>query len=64
MTATVIIPTTGSPELFTAIKSVLDQTYDTKCYIVCDGPEYVYAVRNFLKSFEKTVALPAVCSSP
>ena len=40
MTATVIIPTTGSPELFTAIQSVLDQTYDTKCYVVADGIKY------------------------
>ena len=53
MSATVIIPTTGSRELYTAIKSVLDQTYDTKCYIVCDGPEYVYAVKNFIRTFEK-----------
>jgi glycosyltransferase involved in cell wall biosynthesis len=66
MTATVIIPTTGSPELFTAIKSVLDQTYDTKCYIVCDGPEYVYAVRNFLKQFEehKNYKKIMICNLP
>ena len=37
MSATVIIPTTGSPELRTAIKSVLDQTYPTTCYVVSDG---------------------------
>jgi glycosyltransferase involved in cell wall biosynthesis len=53
MTATVIIPTTGSRELYTAIESVLNQTYDTKCYIVCDGPEFVYPVRNFIRQFEK-----------
>jgi hypothetical protein len=53
MTATVIIPTTGSRELYTAIESVLNQTYDTKCYIVCDGPEFVYAVKNFVRIFEK-----------
>ena len=47
MTATVIIPTTGAPPVHEAIKSVLNQTYDTKCYIVCDGPEYVYAVKKF-----------------
>jgi len=52
MTATVIIPTTGSPELHTALKSVLDQTYDTKCYVVCDGPDFVYATKNFIKGFE------------
>ena len=53
MSATVIIPTTGSPEVYKAIESVLNQTYDTKCYIVCDGPDYVYAVKNFIKQFEK-----------
>lgn len=40
MSATVIIPTTGSPELRTAIQSVLDQTYeDTTCYVVVDGEQ-------------------------
>jgi len=37
MTATVIIPTTGSPELKDAVQSVLEQTYETKCYVVADG---------------------------
>jgi hypothetical protein len=37
MTATVIIATTGVPELKSAIKSVLEQIYPTKCYIVADG---------------------------
>jgi glycosyltransferase involved in cell wall biosynthesis len=53
MSATVIIPTTGSPEVIEAIKSVLDQTYDTKCYVVCDGPEFSYTVKNMLKWVEK-----------
>ena len=53
MSATVIIPTTGSPELYYAIESVMNQTYDTKCYIVCDGPEFVYTVKNFVRQFEK-----------
>ena len=53
MTATVIIPTTGAAPVHEAIKSVLNQTYDTKCYIVCDGPEFVYAVKNHIKQFEK-----------
>ena len=52
MTATVILPTIGSKELYNAIESVLNQTYDTKCYIVCDGPDYTYTVKNFVKSFE------------
>jgi Glycosyl transferase family 2 len=37
MTATVIIPTTGSSELRKAIESVLEQKYPTTCYVVCDG---------------------------
>lgn len=37
MTATVIIPTTGAPELRKAIESVLEQNYPTTCYVVCDG---------------------------
>ena len=38
--ATVIIPTTGAPEVRDAIDSVLAQTVPTTCYIVCDGPEF------------------------
>jgi len=53
MSATVIIPTTGAAPVHESIKSVLEQTYDTKCYIVCDGPEFVYAVKNHIKQFEK-----------
>ena len=37
MSATVIIPTTGSPELEDAVKGVMNQTYDTMCYVVADG---------------------------
>ena len=53
MSATVIIPTTGSPEVVESIKSVLDQTYDTKCYVVCDGPDFSYTVKNMLRWVEK-----------
>jgi len=52
MSATVIIPTTGAATVYDAIESVLDQTYDTNCYIVCDGPDFVHAVRNHIKVFE------------
>jgi glycosyltransferase involved in cell wall biosynthesis len=42
MSATVIIPTTGSPVVVDAIKSVLNQTYkDTQCYVVIDGDEHL-----------------------
>lgn len=39
MTATVIIPTTGAPELSDAIESVLKQNYPTMAYVVVDGQE-------------------------
>lgn len=40
MSAVVIIPTTGSPEVHIAIKSVLNQSYKTKCYLICDGEQF------------------------
>jgi len=40
MSVTVIMPTTGAPELKDAVRSVLNQSYDTKCYVVADGPKY------------------------
>ena len=40
MSATVILPTTGVPELKSAVQSVLEQTYETKCYVVADGVKY------------------------
>ena len=40
MSATVIIPTTGIPELKGAIGSVLKQSYETKCYVVSDGRQH------------------------
>jgi glycosyltransferase involved in cell wall biosynthesis len=52
MSATVIIPTTGSPELKTAIQSVLDQTYkDVTCYVVIDGDENYDATMHSLLQF-------------
>ena len=52
MSVTVIIPTTASVELNDAIKSVLNQTYPTTCYVVADGPEYVHTVKMTIKSLE------------
>ena len=40
MSATVIIPTTGSHDVVRAIDSVLNQTYPTTCYVVIDGKEH------------------------
>ena len=39
MKATVIIPTTGTPELHDALKTALSQN-QTKVYVVCDGDNY------------------------
>jgi glycosyltransferase involved in cell wall biosynthesis len=40
MSATVIIPTTGAPELRKAVDSVIKQTHkDTVCYVVIDGEQ-------------------------
>lgn len=47
MTATVIIPTTGSFDLREAVDSVLLQTYSTTCYVVVDGDE------NWLKTIDQ-----------
>jgi hypothetical protein len=47
MTATVIIPTTGSFDLRKAVDSVLLQTYPTTCYVVIDGDE------NWLKTCDQ-----------
>jgi hypothetical protein len=50
MSATVIIPTTGSPEVKTAVESVLNQSHPTKCYIVIDGDENVEKTLEVLDS--------------
>jgi len=51
MSATVIIPTTGNKELRTAIVSVLDQSYDTKCYVVVDGEQYSGKTHSILSDY-------------
>jgi hypothetical protein len=51
MTATVIIATTGVPELKSAIKSVLEQTYPTKCYVVSDGIKNHSRTRMIVEDF-------------
>ena len=53
MTATVIIPTTGTPELRKAVESVLNQTYDTQCYVVIDGDQYTNQSWDVLNDFHK-----------
>jgi glycosyltransferase involved in cell wall biosynthesis len=51
MTATVIIPTTGAPELRKALESVLTQTYNTQCYVVCDGEQFEGKVKVITDEF-------------
>ncbi len=63
MKATVIIPTTGSPEVRNAIESVLKQTIDTQCYVICDGEQYSGKTSVILSEFAgnknlKSVYLP------
>ena len=48
MTATVIIPTTGSRDLEQALNSVLNQTYKTHAYVVIDGPEHAQKVDDII----------------
>jgi glycosyltransferase involved in cell wall biosynthesis len=52
MSATVIIPTTGVPEVVDAVKSVLNQTYPTDCYVVIDGDDHVDKAVELLKQFD------------
>jgi glycosyltransferase involved in cell wall biosynthesis len=61
MTATVIIPTTGSPELKQAIESVLNQTYENvTCYVVCDGEENYGKVSNIVREFGSKIKLASL----
>lgn len=51
-TATVIIPTTGSTCLDSAISSVVNQTHkDTQCWVVIDGPEFAANTREITKRY-------------
>ena len=51
MSVTVIIPTTGTPELRTAIESVLNQTKDTECLVICDGLQYKGKVSTIVSDY-------------
>jgi glycosyltransferase involved in cell wall biosynthesis len=51
MSATVIIPTTGAPEVRKAIESVLNQTYLTDCYVVVDGEQNFDAAKEIVDDF-------------
>lgn len=51
MSATVIIPTTGSPDVVNAIDSVLNQVYPTTCYLVCDGDKFRSQVETIVAKY-------------
>ena len=64
MSATVIIPTTGGPELRKAIESVLLQSHeDTKCYVVCDGQENAGKVKPIVDDYLGTGKI-SICYLP
>jgi phage major head subunit gpT-like protein len=52
MSATVIIPTTGAYETYDAIESVLYQTYESDCYLVCDGQMFFETTKLIYNKFE------------
>ena len=51
MKATVIIPTTGAPEVRDAIDSVLKQTIETQVYLICDGRENQDKVKRIAENY-------------
>jgi glycosyltransferase involved in cell wall biosynthesis len=51
MSATVIIPTTGSPEVRNAIDSVLNQSYTTQCYVIVDGEENYDKAKDIINDY-------------
>ena len=51
MSATVIIPTTGSPEVRNAIDSVLNQSHTTQCYVIVDGEENYDRAKNIIDDY-------------
>lgn len=64
MSATVIIPTTGSRDLEQALNSVLNQTYPTHAYVVIDGQENADKVDTILYDMKLTETNYSVCILP
>lgn len=64
MSATVIIPTTGSIDLEQALNSAINQTYPTETYLVIDGLEYVDKVDEILYHMDLTDSGLNVCTLP
>ena len=51
MSVSVIIPTTGVSELRNSIESVLNQSINTQCYVVCDGLNYKGKVSTIVSDY-------------
>lgn len=64
MSATVIIPTTGSSDLEQALNSALNQTYPTHVYVVIDGLEHADKVDTILYHMKLTESNYSVCALP
>lgn len=64
MTATVIIPTTGSDDVQKALESVFNQTYETETYLVIDGLEHVEKVDEILYHMDLVDSGLNVCTLP
>jgi glycosyltransferase involved in cell wall biosynthesis len=63
MSAVVILPVTGSPESRKAIESVLNQSYPTTCYVVCDGDQFYGKVKVIVDDYRGNSNLK-VCFLP
>ena len=64
MTATVIIPTTGSYDVKQAIESVLQQTYKTQIYVVTDGLRFEDKVDDILNKVRGDFTNVHFCTLP
>jgi len=54
----VVIPTTGSPHLYDAVRSVMNQTHDdVHCMVVIDGQEFDEPSRLILREFPSVTSL-------
>lgn len=59
--ATVVIPTTGSPCLEKAIRSVIAQTYDqVECWVIIDGPDFATPARDIVRNFPSVKVLELI----
>ena len=64
MTATVIIPTTGSYDVKQAIESVLKQTYKTQVYLVTDGLKFEDKVDSIIDRIDGDLDNVHFCTLP